>query len=72
MRKDSLLKIGSYAVVFCGFILMFFLSVPSFDVFFFSRDYEPGFTSFWENSLYYGNGRLLGNLLGISVSHHFA
>lgn len=72
MRKDSLLKIGSYAVVFCGFILMFFLSVPSFDVFFFSRDYDPGFTSFWENSLYYGNGRLLGNLLGISVSHHFA
>ncbi len=71
MAKSSLFKHGSYAAVLCGFILMFFLTLPSFDVFFFSRDYETSLQSFWENSLFYGNGRLLGNILGISFSHYF-
>ena len=60
-----------YLLTFLGFAAMYFFLIPDSDVFFFSRDYEKSISSVLHNALYYGNGRLLGNIIGFGFSMNF-
>lgn len=61
-----------YGVVLVGFLMMYFFILPQSDVFLFAQETDGSFRSVWDFSLHYGNGRLLGNLIGVYFSSHFA
>lgn len=60
-----------YLITFLGFSAMYFFILPDTDVFLFSRDYENNISSIFNNALHYGNGRLLGNMIGFAFSMNF-
>ena len=60
-----------YAAVLLGFVLMYLFMVPQMDVFLLSSYVEDNIGAAIDFSLYYGNGRLLGNIFGIHFSNHF-
>ena len=61
-----------YLITFLGFSAMYFFTTPDTDVFMFSRDYENSISSIIYNALHYGNGRLLGNIIGFVFSMNFS
>lgn len=69
--KKRLLSFVEYLIVFISFSCMRFFSVPGSDCYFFSRDYENTLQSILHNSLFYGNGRLLGNIFGIGLTLNY-
>lgn len=72
-RKGTRFRyILEYGAVLVGFLMMYFLILPQSDVFAFAQETDGSFRSAWDFSLNYGNGRLLGNLIGVYFSSHFA
>ena len=69
--KQTLVSCVSYLFVFLGFALSYMFTYPQYDVLIFTRDYESGFLTILNEAVHYGNGRLLGNVLGFYFSHHF-
>lgn len=65
------IAIFEYLIAFVGFITMYFFIVPDSDAIYFSRDYEKTISSILYNALHYGNGRLLGNIIGFTFSQYF-
>lgn len=66
------MKLGlEYLAVLLGFILMYLFMVPQMDVFLLSYYVEDNIGAAIDFSLYYGNGRLLGNIFGIHFSNYF-
>ena len=70
-QKQTLVSCVSYIFVFLGFALSYMFTYPQYDVLIFTRDYESGFLTILNEAIHYGNGRLLGNVLGFYFSHHF-
>ena len=60
-----------YVTVFLGFLLMYLFMVPQSDVFLFAHATDGSPYSVISYSLEYGNGRLLGNIIGIYLSGRF-
>lgn len=63
--------IVEYAGVLAGFLLMYLFILPQMDVFLLSRYVDDTLRGAVNFSLYYGNGRLLGNIIGVYFSNHF-
>lgn len=70
-NKPRIITALAYLGVLAGFILMYFFMLPQMDVFLLSLYVENDLRSAIDFSLFYGNGRLLGNILGIHFSNHF-
>ncbi|MEE1246979.1 MAG: hypothetical protein UHL70_06930 [Acutalibacteraceae bacterium] len=70
-QKSNIISCVSYIFVFLGFALSYMFTYPQYDVLIFTRDYESGFLTILNEAIHYGNGRLLGNVLGFYFSHHF-
>lgn len=70
-RKKNLILPAEYAVVFVCFMLCFFFILPQSDVFLFARENDGSVASAFNEALYYGNGRLLGNFISMWFSNHF-
>lgn len=70
-QKQMIVSCVSYIFVFLGFALSYMFTYPQYDVLIFTRDYESGFLTILNEAIHYGNGRLLGNVLGFYFSHHF-
>lgn len=70
-NKTSLLFLSQYLIIFICFLCMFFFIIPQSDVYLFARNTDGSLYSAFEHSLYYGNGRLLGNLIAVFFSSHF-
>lgn len=70
-KATTLFLVVEYLVVFVCFLSMFFFITPQSDVFLFARNTDGSLFSALEHSLYYGNGRLLGNLIAVFFSSHF-
>lgn len=70
-NKDGMKTGMEYAAVLLGFILMYLFMVPQMDVLLLSHYVEDNIGAAIDFSLYYGNGRLLGNIFGIHFSNHF-
>lgn len=60
-----------YFLVFAGFSVSYLFTYPQYDVPIFVRDFGGGFFDVVREALFYGNGRLLGNILGFYFAHHF-
>jgi hypothetical protein len=71
-KSGAAIRCLEYACVFCGFFLMFLFICPQSDVFLFAQATDGSFSSVLSYSLNYGNGRLLGNVMGVYFSAHFA
>ena len=71
MTEKRGLKCLLYAGILLCFVLMFFFIVPQSDMFLFARDTEPTLQSAALGAYGYGNGRFLGNLAGMFLSHYF-
>ena len=71
-RRKCAVLIMEYGAVLLGFCLMYLFMIPQSDVFLFARDVDGTFLNALQYSLHYGNGRLLGNLIGVFFSAHFA
>jgi hypothetical protein len=71
-KSGAAIRCLEYACVFCGFFLMFLFICPQSDVFLFAQATDGRFGSVLSYSLNYGNGRLLGNVMGVYFSSHFA
>ena len=71
MTEKRGLKCLLYAGILLCFVLMFFFIVPQSDMFLFARDTEPTLQSAALGAYSYGNGRFLGNLAGMFLSHYF-
>lgn len=69
--KSVVLSSVQYLIIFCGFALSYMFTYPQYDVLLFTRDFNGDIHSILNEALYYGNGRLLGNILGFYFSHHF-
>lgn len=69
-KKKSILLI-EYIAVFLLFLIMYFFVLPQLDVFFFARGTDGSIADTINYSLGYGNGRLLGNIIGVFFSYHF-
>lgn len=70
-RKNRTILLLEYAGVLAGFLLMYLFVVPQMDVFLLARYVDDTLQGAIDFSLYYGNGRLLGNILGVYFSNHF-
>ena len=70
-QKQLLVSCVSYIFVFLGFALSYMFTYPQYDVLIFTRDYDGNFLNILSEAIHYGNGRLLGNVLGFYFSHHF-
>lgn len=70
-RSKTYIQCVEYISVFLGFFLMFLFIVPESDVHLFALETDGSFSSVFTYSLNYGNGRLLGNILGVYFSYHF-
>ena len=71
IKKDKFIIFIEYAFVFGVISLAYFFMVPQSDVFLFARATQGGLSNVLEYALYYGNGRLLGNILGMLFSNYF-
>lgn len=60
-----------YFFVFVFLCLAYFFMIPQSDVFLFSRDTQANIFSVFNSAMHYGNGRLLGNIVGMGFSHLF-
>ena len=70
-RKNRTILLLEYAGVLAGFLLMYLFVLPQMDVFLLARYVDDTLQGAIDFSLYYGNGRLLGNILGVYFSNHF-
>ena len=71
MKEKRATKCILYAGILLCFVLMFFFIVPQSDMFLFARDTEPTLRGAALGAYNYGNGRFLGNLIGMFLSHRF-
>lgn len=69
-KKRRILSV-EYAGVLAGFLLMYLFILPQMDVFLLSRYVDDTLRGAVNFSLFYGNGRLLGNIIGVYFSNHF-
>lgn len=69
--KTVVLSSVQYLIIFVGFALSYMFTYPQYDVLLFTRDFKGDIQNVLSEALYYGNGRLLGNILGFYFSHHF-
>ena len=70
-KSTAFLRSAEYIVLALGLALTFLFMIPQSDMFLFSQGTAPDWKSIADYSLNYGNGRILGNLLGVFFSHHF-
>ena len=70
-KKSVILSSVQYIIIFIGFALSYMFTYPQYDVLLFTRDFNGDIVSVLREALYYGNGRLFGNILGFYFSHHF-
>lgn len=70
-EKKRLVLFLEYAVIFICLLAVFFFMRPGIDEVVFSRNSESDFVSILNHSVFYGNGRVLGNILGITLSHYY-
>lgn len=71
IKKKKGVLFFEYTAVFLLFSLMYFFILPQVDVFLFARAIDGSIADTVRYSLYYGNGRLLGNIIGVFFSYHF-
>ena len=71
MKESRKIKCLLYAGILLCFVLMYFFIVPQSDIFLFARDTEPTLRSAAVGAYTYGNGRFLGNVIGMFLSHYF-
>lgn len=71
MKENRKLNFILYAGILLCFVLMFFFIVPQSDMFLFARDTQPTLQSAALGAYTYGNGRFLGNIIGMYLSHYF-
>lgn len=71
IRNHRIVLIEYVFLVLC-LAAVFFFMIPQVDVFWFSRACDSSISEIIAYSLNYGNGRLLGNIIGVYFSHHFA
>lgn len=71
LNKNKIITCTEYILVFLVLSAAFFFMIPQSDVFLFARDTNRDFLSVFDHSLNYGNGRLLGNIIGVGLSHYF-
>lgn len=69
--KIKLIRNLEYVLLFFCLSLLFFFIIPQSDIFLFRQNSSPTFGSMIDFSLYYGNGRFLGNFFGVFFSHYF-
>lgn len=69
--KKYTVKALEYFLIFAGFTAACIFIYPVSDMFIFAADSEATLHSVLHESLFYGNGRLLGNILGFGFSHMF-
>ncbi|MBQ7100838.1 MAG: hypothetical protein IJN81_04335, partial [Clostridia bacterium] len=69
--KDKLIIVSEYVIVFLVISLAFFFMIPQSDVFLFARATHGELSEVINHALYYGNGRLLGNIIGMFFSNYF-
>lgn len=70
-KSSAILQALLYLTVFVGFAVSYLFAYPQYDVMIFSRDVGNSIADAVGESLYYGNGRFLGNVLGFYFSNHF-
>lgn len=70
-KKEKLIIWTEYMLIFVVISLAFFFMIPQSDVFLFARATQGDFSSVLQHALYYGNGRLLGNIIGMYFSNYF-
>ena len=70
-KRKSYADILPYAGIWLAFAGMFFFIVPQSDVLLFAHDPRTGVSGALEAAYTYGNGRLLGNWVGMFFSHRF-
>ena len=70
-KKAAFLCGIEYIVLLLCLTMIFLFIVPQNDMFIFRKDTSPEWRLLIDFSLYYGNGRFLGNLLGVFFSHYF-
>ena len=70
-KKKLPLLIGQYVLLLLCLLVTFLFIIPQSDNFLFMRSADASFRSILDYSLNYGNGRLLGNILGVLISHYF-
>lgn len=70
-KKEKLIIWTEYMLIFVVISLAFFFMIPQSDVFLFARATQGDFSSVLQHALYYGNGRLLGNIIGMFFSNWF-
>lgn len=70
-KENNLSLLLQSLLVFAVCFAMFFFMLPQSDVFLFARSLKDDVASVFNEALYYGNGRLLGNILGMFFSCYF-
>ena len=70
-KKSIAVLAAMYLTVFIGFVLSYLFTYPQYDVLIFTKDFGGSFSEIIRESLFYGNGRFLGNVIGFWFSHHF-
>ena len=70
-KSSAILQALLYLTVSVGFAVSYLFAYPQYDVMIFSRDVGNSIADAVRESLYYGNGRFLGNVLGFYFSNHF-
>lgn len=70
-QNNRLIKFLEYSLILVVLLCMFFFMLPQSDIFWFSRQTESDLNSVFNGALYYGNGRLIGNFIGMFFSHNF-
>ena len=72
MKQNAhVIRLLLYALIFLCFAGMFFFIVPQSDVLLFAHDGGSDAFGALETAFTYGNGRLLGNWVGMFFAHHF-
>ncbi len=70
-NKKIRLLIGQYALLLICLLTTFLFIIPQSDIFIFKRSSGSDFGAIFDYSLNYGNGRLLGNIIGTLFAHYF-
>lgn len=77
MLKSNLKSFGhivwvEYIFIYIVLCVVYFFMIPQSDIFLFARETEASFDSVVSQALYYGNGRFVGNIIGMGLSKCFS